>query len=89
MQQKAAHLIQRYNTAAVWSQYNPILLDGEIGIESDTNKAKLGDGHTRWNSLDYFVTGAQYTSYFGGDGVILDANTNVLSATLLYDVIEQ
>lgn len=89
MQQKAAHLIQRYNTATAWSDNNPILLLGEMGIESNTGKVKLGDGETRWNSLDYFVTGAPYTSYFGGDGVILDANTNVLSVTLLYDVIKQ
>jgi hypothetical protein len=55
MQQKPARLIQRFNAAAVWASNNPILLEGELGIESDTGKVKLGDGLTPWNSLDYCI----------------------------------
>ena len=40
--------------AAKWTSNNTVLLDGEWGIESDTNKAKQGDGVTAWNSLPYF-----------------------------------
>lgn len=87
MQQKAAHLIQRYNTAEVWLQNNPVLLLGEMGIESDTGKVKLGNGSARWNALDYFITGEAYTAYSAGDGVTLDPNTYVLTAAILYDVI--
>lgn len=39
--------------AADWTTANPILLERELGIETDTYKVKLGDGATAWNSLDY------------------------------------
>jgi hypothetical protein len=48
---------QRYDTAANWTAANPTLLAGEIGIESDTKKWKLGDGSTAWNSLGYAIGG--------------------------------
>ena len=44
---------QRRDTAANWTSANPTLLAGEIGIESDTNKIKIGDGRTAWTSLAY------------------------------------
>jgi hypothetical protein len=44
---------QRRDTAANWTAENPTLLAGEIGIESDTGKIKIGDGTTAWNSLAY------------------------------------
>ena len=44
---------QRRDTAANWTAANPTLLAGEIGIESDTSKIKIGDGTTAWASLAY------------------------------------
>lgn len=44
---------QKYDTSANWTTNNPILLKGEIGIESDTNKVKIGDGSSTWTSLSY------------------------------------
>lgn len=44
---------QRYNTAAIWEYVNPILIEGEMGIESDTKLFKFGDGVTPWNDLGY------------------------------------
>ena len=46
-------MAQRRDTAANWTSANPTLLAGEIGIESDTNKIKLGTGSTSWTSLGY------------------------------------
>lgn len=46
-------MAQRRDTAANWTSSNPTLLAGEIGIESDTNKIKLGTGSTSWTSLSY------------------------------------
>ena len=43
----------RNDTAANWSDINPTLLAGEIGIETDTRKFKFGDGSTAWNALGY------------------------------------
>lgn len=44
---------QRRDTAANWTSANPILLAGEIGLESDTGYWKVGDGTTAWTSLAY------------------------------------
>jgi hypothetical protein len=43
----------RRGTAAQWTSANPTLAAGEQGYESDTNKIKIGNGSTAWNSLDY------------------------------------
>ena len=43
----------RNGTAAAWTAANPVLLAGEVGLESDTRKLKLGDGTTAWSSLLY------------------------------------
>lgn len=43
----------RRDTAAVWAASNPVLLAGELAIETDTSKFKLGNGTTAWNALPY------------------------------------
>lgn len=43
----------RRGLAAEWSSINPILAEGEMGIETDTNLFKLGDGLLNWNDLAY------------------------------------
>lgn len=43
----------RRDTAANWTSSNPTLAQGELGIETDTNKFKIGNGSTAWNSLAY------------------------------------
>jgi hypothetical protein len=41
-------------TAAAWTAANTVLFAGEIGLETDTNKFKIGNGSTAFNSLPYF-----------------------------------
>ena len=43
----------RRGTAAQWNQYSTVLAQAEMGIESDTNLFKLGDGATDWTHLAY------------------------------------
>ncbi len=43
----------RRDTASNWTTKNPVLLSGEMGIESDTNKFKFGDGIHSWIDLQY------------------------------------
>ena len=43
----------RRDTAANWTNYNPILLEGEPGIELDTDQWKMGDGVHNWADLPY------------------------------------
>jgi len=47
----------RNGTAAAWTAANPVLLAGEIGIETDTRRYKIGDGSTAWAGLSYYVDG--------------------------------
>jgi hypothetical protein len=53
---------QRRDTAANWTSVNPTLLAGEIGIESDTNKWKVGTGSAAWTALAY-MPGSQLSAY--------------------------
>ncbi len=46
----------RRDTAADWTSGNPTLAAGEFAWESDTNRYKIGDGATAWNSLGYADT---------------------------------
>ena len=43
----------RNDLAATWNSENPVLKKGEIGIEIDTRKMKVGDGTTAWRALSY------------------------------------
>jgi hypothetical protein len=43
----------RRDTAAAWTQANPVLAQGEPGFEHDTGLLKIGDGETEWVDLDY------------------------------------
>lgn len=43
----------RRDLAANWTAANPTLAAGEIGVETDTLKFKIGNGTTPWNSLAY------------------------------------
>ncbi len=44
----------RRDTASNWTSANPTLSIGELGLETDTDKFKAGDGSTAWTSLGYF-----------------------------------
>ena len=43
----------RRGGAQEWANENPTLAQGEIGIELDTNRFKIGDGVRGWNTLPY------------------------------------
>lgn len=58
----------RHDTAANWTSANPRLLSGEIGLEVDTNRMKIGTGTLNWNDLPYFPGDS-------GLGTILDGGT--------------
>ena len=46
-------LQQRRDTAANWTSNNPTLAAGELGIETDTSKFKVGTGSATWTALAY------------------------------------
>lgn len=43
----------RNDTAKNWTNANPILLKGEMGVETDTGKTKIGNGTDHWQTLKY------------------------------------
>ncbi len=59
----------RRGTAAAWTAANPVLAQGEAGLETDTGKLKYGDGATAWSSL----------AYFGGSGTGTVTTVSVVS----------
>lgn len=79
----------RRRTASDWVTSNEILLSAEWGLETDTQKLKIGDGVTAWNDLAYMKAGTSLTAANAGDGIDIDvtdpdvpviSNTGVLSA---------
>lgn len=46
----------RRDNSTNWASVNPTLAQGELGFETNTNKLKIGDGTTAWNSLAYYYT---------------------------------
>lgn len=48
----------RRDTSSSWTSVNPVLSQGEPGIETNTGMMKLGNGTTAWNCLPYLSTGS-------------------------------
>jgi hypothetical protein len=58
----------RRDTAANWTSEDPILLAGEMGLETDTDKFKIGDGSTAWTGIAYSSGPAGATGATGAAG---------------------
>lgn len=54
-------ILLRNDVATAWSTADPVLMKGEIGIETDTNKFKIGDGTSAWSALSYVGTQVKVT----------------------------
>lgn len=68
-----AEMHQRIKTALEFARESPVLQLGEYGLERDTLRFKIGNGVTRWNSLDYAGGGGSTTPTpaLAGDPVIV------------------
>jgi Major tropism determinant N-terminal domain len=73
----------RRDTAANWTTVNPVLGEGEPGLESDTGKIKYGNGTDHWNSLDYPTVYATPTPVSALTGTTLPINITQSSLTQL------
>jgi hypothetical protein len=46
-------ILVRRDTSTQWSQINPALHQGEIGMDLTNKRMKVGDGFSNWNDLPY------------------------------------
>ena len=71
-------ILLRNDLATAWTTANPTLLKGEIGIEIDTNKFKIGDGTKKWNEWSYVGTQVEVT----GEGEVITGASVSANGTL-------
>lgn len=57
----------RRDTKARWEEVNPVLMEGEVGFETDTKNIKMGDGVHAWNDLEYGVGYSNLTNEPGNN----------------------
>ncbi len=76
----AVQIQLRRDTAASWTASNPVLAQGECGLELDTGKSKIGDGATAWDLLAYQYAGTGAALTADTDGT-LAANSDTRVAT--------
>ena len=84
-----ARLILATKTAQEWSTYEAIPLKGELCVESDTKKAKLGNGTDAYAELTYFnitpedlQTAIEEASHTHANKTILDKITAAFTTEL-------
>ena len=78
----AVQIQMRRGTASQWTSSNPTLAAGEWGLETDTDKFKIGNGTDAWNSITTYsslgvgTAGGTMTGTlnFGTDGSGVDVN---------------
>ncbi len=73
----------RRDTAANWISANPVLAVGEVGLETDTNSYKIGDGATAWTSLGYRQLAPEITTLLM-DGQSSDASAPTAGDLTVY-----
>jgi len=77
----------RRDTAANWTTSNPLLLEGEPALETDTGKLKFGDGSTTYNSLPYFLADKNliFTQAVTNTTWVIAHNLNKRPAVQIFD----
>lgn len=77
----------RRGTSALWASRNPVLQQGEPGMDTTTGQVKVGDGVTAWSTLTGLLSSALGLSVKEGGGAakmgtaILVAGTVVVPTT--------
>ena len=71
----------RRGGAQEWANANPTLAQGELGIELDTGRIKIGDGVSAWNTLRY-ERPVESTSNTANTLVQRDADGNFSAGTI-------
>ncbi len=90
----AVQIQLRNDTAAGWTAANPILAIGEMGIETDTDKFKLGNGVDTWAARPYGgIVGpegeAGATGSTGATGATGPSGVAYATSPIMYDALTQ
>jgi hypothetical protein len=85
-----ARIRLRRDVAANWTAANPTLLNGEVGVETDSRRFKIGDGTTAWNSLSYYLNGvsARGQASKTTDGTVTSLTQGVYKSTGLTAILD-
>lgn len=76
------HFLIRNDSAANWANTDPVLMKGEMAVESDTRKFKFGDGIHKFTELDYAscsggrVINVENNGQYASDSAALDSITD-------------
>ena len=65
----------RRDTTTNWESTNPILADGELGLDITVDQLKVGDGTTAWLDLPYMTNGVT-TGNWTFDGSTMQVDNN-------------
>jgi len=95
----------RNGTYSQWTSANTLLAIGEVGVETDTNRFKVGTGNTAWNNLSYSLgftpkgAWSNSTSYVVNDmvtysgssyiSILAGSNQNPATANTYWTVLAQ
>jgi len=75
----------RKDTTANWGAANPILLSGELGLDTSLRKIKIGNGTSTWSALSFY-TGEPSQLINGLHTVTLNSTGGVNFPTLSVDI---
>ena len=76
----ATRIQLRRGNANAWLSTNPILSSGELGLELDTNRFKIGDSSNTWANLAYFSPAIGTTSNLAEGANLYFTNTRAVGA---------
>lgn len=73
----ATRIRLRRDTTANWEANNPILAQGEVGVDITNNNMKIGNGSDVWTDLEY-VSQAAMQNLDGGHGDTIHAISDIV-----------
>jgi hypothetical protein len=78
----AVRIQLRNDTAANWTDADPVLAAGEFGLETDTDQFKIGNGTSSWTELGYGgIQGPAGLSPTGASGSFTSQDNKTVTVT--------
>ena len=81
-------IVLRNSTASEWATVNPVLLLGELGLETDTGKFKFGDGLKAWKELAYYGADNAVAKHYEATATAGQSDMEALAAIVGTDTLK-